>query len=155
MPVPTSEQLHAYAFVHEDIANALNGLTTAQLQTTPAPGEWSVQQILVHLADSESVNYQRLRITLAEDHPTLSDWDEERWASNLYYHQQDPFLALELFHVLRQLSTTLLQQLSSPAWERTAFHPVNGEMSVYDLFLRHLNHGTAHLQQIEKIKQQL
>src|SRR5690242_21719841 len=104
MSAPTPEQFHSYATIYERIAAAIAGLTTEQLQTSPADNEWSIQQVLLHLPDSEAVGYERIRRIIAEERPTLHPYDEEAWARNLYYHQQDPHLALELFKLLRQSS---------------------------------------------------
>ena len=155
MPVPTSAQFHTYASIHEQVAEAVAGLTSAQLQMVPTSGAWSIQQVLIHLADSEVVGYERLRRIIAEDHPLLHPYDEDAWGRNLHYHQQDPRLALELFRLLRQASAALLQQLSPETWERVGLHTENGEMSLYAAFQTYLNHGLTHLHQIEKTRSQL
>ena len=155
MPIPTSEQFHTYTTIHKQIATAVAGLTSAQLQATPTPGAWSIQQILVHLADSEVIGYERIRRVIAEDHPLLQPYDEEAWGSNLHYHQQDPQFVLELFRLLRQASTALLHLLPAEAWERVGLHTENGEMSLYTIFQAYHDHGIAHLQQIENARQQL
>ncbi len=155
MPVPTPEQFHAYATIHEQIAAAIAELTSAQLQSSPASGGWSIHQILIHLPDSEAVGHERMRRTIAEERPHLQNYDEDAWGSKLYYHQQDPQLALALFKLLRQSSAALLRQLPAESWERVGLHTENGEMSLHDIFLVYLNHGEAHLHQIEDAKQYL
>ncbi|HXR65982.1 MAG TPA: DinB family protein [Ktedonobacteraceae bacterium] len=155
MSLPTSEQFHTYATIHAQIAAAIAELTSAQLQVSPTPGEWSIQQILVHLADSEVIGYERIRRVIAEDHPLLQPYDEEAWGNNLHYHQQDPQFALELFRLLRQANAELLHLLPAEAWERVGLHTENGEMSLYTIFQTYHNHGIAHLQQIENTRQQL
>lgn len=155
MPIPTSDQFHAYATIHERITAAIAGLASAQLQALPVEGEWSIQQILIHLPDSEAVGYERIRRIIAEEQPTLQPYDEDAWARNLHYQQQDPLLALELFKLLRQSSAALLHQLPTATWERTGLHIENGPMSLYTVFQTYLNHGEVHLQQIESVKQRL
>lgn len=155
MPIPIPEQIETYAIIAERVTAAIAGLTPAQMQATPVPGEWSIHQIVIHLADSEVVGYERIRRTIAEERPLLQPYDENAWGSNLYYHQQDPRLALELFKLLRQASAALLRQLPSETWERVGVHTENGEMSLYSIFQTYLNHGEAHLRQIENVKQHL
>src|SRR5215469_14625329 len=140
MPVPTTEQFHTYATIYERIAAAIDGLTSEQLQTRLAENEWSIQQVLLHLPDSEAVGYERIRRIIAEEHPTLQPFDEEAWARNLHYDQQDPRLALELFKLLRQNTVVLLHRLPTAAWERTGLHAERGVMSLYKVFQTYLNH---------------
>lgn len=155
MPVPTATEFQSYTSIHEQVTSAIADLTAAQLQKVPASDAWSIQQILIHLADSEVVGYERLRRIIAEDHPLLRPYDEDAWGRHLYYHQQDPHLALELFRLLRQASAALLQQVPPATWERVGLHTENGEMSLYTTFLTYLNHGLAHLHQIEETRRQL
>ncbi|GHO99483.1 hypothetical protein KSF_095310 [Reticulibacter mediterranei] len=155
MLVPTPEQIHSYATIHERIAVAIAELTPNQLQMRPADNEWSIQQVLLHLPDSEAVGYERIRRIIAEERPVLQLYDEDAWACNLHYHQQDPHLALELFKLLRQSSAVLLQQLPAADWKRVGLHAVNGAMNLYTIFQTYLHHGEAHLRQIEDVKRRL
>lgn len=155
MFVPTPEQFHTYATIHERIAATIAGLTSEQLQTRLAENEWSIQQVLLHLPDSEAVGYERIRRVIAEERPPLQPYDEDAWARNLHYHQQDPHLALELFKLLRQSSAALLQHLPAAAWGRVGLHAENGKVSLSTLFQTYLNHGEVHLQQIEGVKRRL
>lgn len=155
MPVPTPDQIESYATIAERVTAAIAGLTPAQMQATPIAGEWSVHQIIIHLADSEAVGYERIRRTIAEERPPLQPYDEAAWGNNLYYHQQDPRLALELLKLLCQASAALLRQLPTEVWERVGIHADNGEMSLQTIFQTYLHHGEAHLHQIERVKRNL
>jgi hypothetical protein len=57
--------------------------------------------------------------------------------------------------LLRQTSAALLRQLPAETWERTGLHTTNGEMSLYSIFQTYLQHGEAHLRQIEDVKRRL
>lgn len=155
MPVPTPEQLAAYESAPGQIAAAIEGLSKEQLMQTPAPGEWSIHEVLIHLPDSEIFGYERVRKVLAEDMPTLYAYDEEVWARNLLYRAQDRRAALELFRALRHSTAALLRMLPAEAWERRGMHTERGEVSLYDVFHLYLSHGAIHLRQIEQIKQSL
>jgi hypothetical protein len=56
---------------------------------------------------------------------------------------------------LRHANFTLLQRLPAEIWERTGLHSENGVMTLYDVFLRQLNHIQGHIQQIEAVKSSL
>lgn len=155
MPVPTQAQFETFSNAAAHFAALLSELTEEQIQYVPAPGEWSIHMIIVHLADSETVGYWRLRKTIAEPGSTLPVYDEATWAERLSYQTQDRELALTLFANLRASSTALLRSLPHEAWEWTGEHPERGTISLYDIFQIYLEHAQIHLQQIEQVKHYL
>jgi DinB superfamily len=155
MPVATTEQINAYEEVPSQLIAALEGLNDGQMQYISAIGEWSIHEIVIHLADSEVIGHMRIRKTIAEPGSTLPAYDEEIWAGKLSYRLQEPALAIELFRALRASTAALLRALPAEPWQRTSLHPERGEMSLYDVFVLYLEHGEIHLQQIERIKQKL
>src|SRR6516165_10075383 len=69
----------------KEIAAAVSGLAPAVLRYTPAPGKWSIQEILGHLADVEIIYAHRLRQMLADKEPVIAPIDQDAWARNLGY----------------------------------------------------------------------
>jgi uncharacterized damage-inducible protein DinB len=155
MPAPTSEQLNIYETAPSRVAAAIEGLSEAVMHHKPQAEDWSIHEIVIHLADSETIGFWRLRKTLAEEESTLAVYDEAAWANNLAYHSQNCTLALTLFSALRASTVALLHLLPPEAWERTSLHPERGRMSVYDIFNLYIEHGDVHLHQIERLKQSL
>jgi DinB superfamily len=155
MPIPTPQQINAYESAPIQIATAIKDLSESQMIHVPAAGEWSIHEVIIHLPDSETVGYERIRRTLAEDRPALQAYDEQAWANNLAYRTQNRDLAMVLFAALRHSTAALLRSLPAGAWERTAIHAERGEMSLYDVFKMYLDHGNIHLAQLEHIKQSL
>ena|SRR5579875_1187913 len=155
MPVPTQALFEAFSNTPVQFASALQGLTEEQIHFVPAPGEWSIHMIIVHLADSEAAGYWRLRKTIAEPGSTLDIYDEAAWAERLSYHAQDRESALTLFAALRTSSVALLRSLPDKMWALSSTHPERGTLSLYDLFQIYLEHEQIHLQQIEQIKRHL
>lgn len=153
MSIPTKEQIDAYEQLPERIMAAIADLDETQLQFVPAIGEWNIHEVVIHLADAEAVGYWRIRRALAEQRAELSAYNEEVWASKLSYRVQDRTLALQLFTALRASTAALLHLLPEEAWSRIALHAERGELSVLDLFNIYVEHGQAHLQQIEQLKQ--
>lgn len=155
MSHPTLEQLDAYETTPSQIATAIEGLSETDLRYIPGTDEWSIQEVIIHLPDSESVGFMRLRKTIAEDKPTLPIYDEVAWAKNLAYATQDRHLALELFALMRHSSAALLRSIPVEAWECTGIHPERGVITLYDIFTFYLEHGRLHLEQIETLKKAL
>src|SRR5438094_10014512 len=61
----------------------------SDLRQTPAPGEWSVLELLGHLVDAEIVVSGRYRWVLSHDRPPLLGYDQDRWVERLR-HKDDP-----------------------------------------------------------------
>ncbi|MEI8194638.1 MAG: DinB family protein, partial [Phycisphaerae bacterium] len=52
------------------LGDAIQGLAPADFQATPVPGAWSIQQIVLHLMDSDLVASDRMKRIIAEENPT-------------------------------------------------------------------------------------
>ena len=74
------------------VAQLVEAIAPARLETPPAPGKWSVRDIISHLADGEMVFAFRLRQTLAEDHHVIQPFNQDLWAKS--YPACDTSLAL-------------------------------------------------------------
>src|SRR5438067_12934087 len=94
-------QLERYANGHQDLLEALQGFPRVMWHFRPAPGDWTVHEIVVHIADSEINSYIRVRAAIAEPGKRIMAYDEPAWARALCYEQQSAEDALELFRCLR------------------------------------------------------
>jgi len=56
-----------------------------ELNRTYEPGKWSVRFILHHLADAETVLFDRIRRLLSEPRQVLWAFDQDAWAKGLDY----------------------------------------------------------------------
>src|SRR5512136_1683161 len=63
------------------IVSLIRGLTPRQLARRPAPGKWSIQEIISHLGDTEMVMCCRARWIAFEKDPALVPFDQEKWAA--------------------------------------------------------------------------
>ncbi len=137
------------------LASLTRGLTRTQLLHRPAPGKWSIHEIVCHLADTEVANAWRYRKVLAEDEVGLTAWDQDRWAAGHQYRRQDFRLALEQFRVLRARNLALLKAVGRKAWDRTATHSTFGTLSAGQMVVHLAHHDANHLGQIERIQKTL
>lgn len=117
-----------------------------------APGKWSVNEVLQHLADSEIVFGWRLRMVLAHDRPPITGYDQDRWAKRLRYADGNPQEAIELFTVLRRANTRLLAGASEADLRRVGVHAERGEEELAHIIRLYAGHDLLHLRQIERIR---
>jgi hypothetical protein len=136
------------------IASLIRGLTPRQLAKRPAPGKWSIQEIIQHLADAETVMGCRARWIAFEDHPTLVPFDQERWAAGRAREREPLPETLERFRLLRRSQIRLFRRASPKDFRRTGFHPERGIVSLRVQLETLAGHDLNHLAQIERLAAQ-
>lgn len=136
----------------EAVRNAVSGLTEHELSQPEAPDKWSIRHVVRHLADSDLVWGYRVRMVLAQDRPTLTGYDQDRWAERLRYDQASVAMALEEFSVLRRSNLRLIADASSGDLDRVGVHAERGEESVSHMIRLYAGHDLLHLAQIARIR---
>lgn len=124
------------------VAQAIDGLTRQDLVAFPVPGTWSIQQIVLHLADSEQVFADRIKRVIAEENPALLAYDENKWTSRLHYDAQSAADACALIDLMRKQIVRVLRTLPEAALDRTGIHSEAGTISLREL----VGKATAHLE---------
>ena len=69
-----------------------------QLERNDGPGKWSVRFILHHLADAETVLFDRIRRVLSEPREVIWAFDQDAWAKGLNYSQLPLVLPQHIRH---------------------------------------------------------
>lgn len=137
----------------KEIAAAVSGLPEMVLRYKPSPDKWCVLEVLGHLADVEIVYGYRLRQMLADTKPVIAPIDQDAWAQKLNYLDSPPSELVAFYALARHHNLRLLRGLDAADLSKSAFHEgTKRDMTVADLVERMSSHGTAHLQQIEKLK---
>jgi hypothetical protein len=131
------------------IAQLTGGVGADRVGRRPAPGKWSVREIVADLADCELVFGFRLRQTLAEDHPVVQPFDQDRWAAR--NANVDLAAALGLFEAVRGWNMLLIEGADEGERQRLTTHPERGTMSFWTIVETMAGHDTNHLQQIERL----
>jgi hypothetical protein len=144
-------KIEEYGKAHEVLVEALERFHREAWHFAPSPEEWSIHQIVVHIADSEANSYVRCRRFIAEPGQSLMAYDEMQWGRELNYEEQDIEESLELFRWLRRKSYTLISGLPEEVWSNTAYHPENGMMTFdawLDVYHRHVPEHIAQMQSV-------
>ncbi len=136
------------------IASLIGGLTPRQLTKRPAPGKWSIQEIISHLADTEMVMGCRARWIAFEDHPTLVPFDQEKWAAGRAREKEALAETLERFRLLRRSQVRLFRRASKRDFRRTGFHPERGVVTLRVQLETLAGHDLNHLEQIQRLATQ-
>src|SRR6202043_2015070 len=86
----------------------VKGLPISRLRERPAPGKWSVIEILAHLADAELLTAWEIRQILAPPATPIQAYDQDSWAAAGHYEQRDPQKSLQSIRSLREANLALL-----------------------------------------------
>jgi hypothetical protein len=136
----------------ELLALVLTGVFGEEEDFIPSPGQWSVRQIIAHLADAEMVCAQRIRQIVAEENPTIVAFDQDAWTRNLDYARRKPKQSLESFRRLRAENYELLKGLPETAYARTGNHSERGPITLRFQVELLAQHAESHARQMQAVR---
>src|SRR5258708_6629809 len=125
----------------------------------PAPSEWSVHELIIHMADSEAIAAVRVRKLIAEPGGMIMPYEDAIWAKVLNYQNQSTDDALQLFRLTRQTTYHLLKTLPEQVYLHTvvlpeAVHPEYGAAYTLEKWLNiYTGHMSDHIEQLQKTHQ--
>lgn len=131
---------------------AVDGLNDTQLNTPYR--NWTIRQIVHHLADSHVHSYIRFKWALTEDNPTIKAYEEAAWVqlSDCQSGSIQPSLAL--IEGLHAKWVQLLNSMSADDFRKTFVHPQTGETVSLWLALNYYPwHSLHHTGQILWLRQ--
>ena len=127
------------------------GVSRGRLTRPPAPGKWSVGEILAHLSEIELLWGYRVRTMLEREDPEIVGMDQEVWARVGRYAQRDPRASLGLYSALRRSHVALLGGLSAKDRARGGRHSQFGRLTIDGIARLLAGHDVNHTRQIEAI----
>jgi hypothetical protein len=139
-------------------ARAVAGLSAAELNAPPATygaTGWTVQQIIVHLWESDLAATHRMRRIIAEDKPLIIAYDETLCAQRLGYEHDDLALVARMFADNRRHTGALLRRQPAEAFARVGIHNQRGKVSLGDLVELYVQHVRGHMQHLLRKRQLL
>ena len=114
---------------------------------------WTIRQIVHHLADSHVNCFVRLRLTLTEENPTIKPYDESRWSELIDNRTMDISPSLEILNAVHERMVAVFRAMTPEQFSRTYVHPEYKKTVALDEMLGlYAHHGRHHLAQIEWVK---
>jgi uncharacterized damage-inducible protein DinB len=131
----------------------VTGLSENQLDTRYR--NWTVRQIVHHLADSHLNCFVRFKLALTEETPTIKPYDESRWAELEDAKVGDIRPSLALLQGLHSRWTRLLRSMTDGHFARSFFHPEKGQnVSLSSALCYYAWHSRHHTGQILWLRQE-
>lgn len=148
-PLNPAQIIDSLASMPPALDQAIDGLNEAQLTTSPAPGEWSIRDVLWHLSVAQAMMTGRVGKMLKEDNPSLeaqATWAVEQ-SESLTTHQ-----ILARYQQKRRDTVALLNGLSFDQWLRSGRHTEFGPITLQQQMSYMAKHERYHLPQIAEIR---
>jgi len=146
-------EMSAYLHASSRAIDALtSGIAADVARTATAPGKWSINEVLGHLADEERNDF-RARID-SMLHTPAEKWapiDPERTVREGNFNHQSLADLRADFMFERGKSLEWLAGLRDALWDATYTHPKMGAFTAASMLCAWAAHDLLHLRQIERI----
>lgn len=134
------------------LADAVRGLSDAQLDTPYREGGWTIRQVVHHLADSHANAYVRCKLVASEQHPMLKGYDENAWSDMADARTLPVSVSLSLVEGLHARWAAFLNALPAADFKRTGAHTADGSRTIDDLLQIYSWHGRHHVAHITELR---
>ena len=118
------------------------------LARTYAPGKWPVRFILHHLADAETVFFDRIRRVLSEPRQVLWVFDQDAWAKGLDYSNVPLDISRRVYDSVRSAIIHYATMHYEERGHLEFVHSVTGVRTLENEFDKVAAHNAHHLEQI-------
>jgi len=131
------------------LARLIRGVTPRRLARKPAPGKWSVNEIVAHLSETEIVVGWRMRAIVGAPGTAIQAYDQDAWAAAGNYAARDARTSLEFFRSARVANLDWLRRLRPEQWKHYGIHAERGEESIETIVRMIAGHDLNHIRQVE------
>jgi hypothetical protein len=144
------EKIELYGRGHDLLKAVLTEVPQEAMHFKPAPAEWSVYEIIIHIADSESNAALRARKLIVEPGGVLMGYDQDAWANTLKYHEHNIEDALETTRLVRKTTYELLKRQPDEVFTHSVKHPEYDEPYTFEKWIDiYSDHIPGHVEQIK------
>lgn len=135
------------------IADLVRAFPPEQARWRPTPEDWSVLEVINHLADEEHEDF-RLRLDAALHRPGIAvpPNDSSDWPAARAYNERDPAESLARFLDERRRSLAWLRALTAPDWSNAIPRNSGGVLRAGDLLAAWAVHDVLHLRQLVELQ---
>jgi len=145
------------------LSELLDGLTSTKEKTleyfelpenklylTYGPDKWCIKEILHHLADAETILYERIRRPLAEPAPVMWGFAQDEWVKELHYRDTPLTMNKAVYSTIRDAVIFMALHYYESHGHLVFNHSRMGLRTVKEEYEKIVWHNQRHLEQIEK-----
>ena len=130
------------------LRETVDSLSEEELSKTYRTGSWTVLQLVHHIADSQLIMFQRLKLALTDENPTVPAFDQDKWAV-----QPDTKLpaesSIKMLAGINERIVSLGNSLTEAQLGRIFTHEDSGEITVGTKVAKLAWHEEHHLVHIK------
>ncbi|MFZ0818421.1 MAG: DinB family protein [Candidatus Acidiferrales bacterium] len=123
-------------------------LSDSELDRSYGPGKWTARFVLHHLADAETVLFDRIRRVLSEGRGVIWAFDQDAWARSLDYPRRPLGLSRNLYESSRAGIIYYAKIHYDEHGHLEFVHSGTGVRTLKDEFDKVASHNKQHLEQI-------
>ena len=145
-----NEKIELYGRGYDLLKAELANVPQEAMKFKPAPTEWSVYEIIIHIADSESNAALRARKLIVGPGGAIMGYDQDAWATTLKYHEHSIEDALETTRLVRKTTYELLKRQPDEVFTHSIKHPEYDEPYTFEKWIDiYSQHIPGHVEQIK------
>jgi DinB superfamily len=148
-------RIEAYVAGGKQLCDAYAGLNRQDLLATPIPGTWSLQQIAIHMMDSDLIGADRMKRIAAMEKPLLIGYDETAFANLPGTNEIDAMEACRMFADNRRLTAIIFRSLPDESFQRWGIHNESGKVTLAEMIDKYIDHLDGHLVHVRTKREML
>lgn len=129
------------------LREVVDSLSDEELSKKYRDDSWTVHQLVHHIADSQLNMFQRLKLALTDDNPTVPPFDQDKWA--VQPDTESPIeSSINMLEGINKRIVSLGKSLTEEQLKRTFTLQQNGEITVATKVAKlawHEEHHLAHI----------
>lgn len=134
------------------LAEILDTMPEESWTRAPAPGEWSIAEVIGHILAADSIWRPRILLTLVHEGVAWPDIDERALQEVLDAGSIDLRSRVWAHALARAELCYVLASLDADQWKRTFRHSKLGDLSVLAAAQMVIDHEAEHLAQLRQLR---
>ena len=137
------------------LREVLKDLNETNLTIVYDSEEWTVAQLVHHIADAHMNKFSQLRAVMSGSNKNLDEYPEGKWVNLPGGNDPDISTSLKIIEGVYARTIKLLEAVTESELKKTAIYGSHGEVTLSHMIERFVAHGYEHIEQIENIKKNI
>jgi hypothetical protein len=148
-----TDSILTYIKLHEALEQEIADLSESDLTWKPSAAEWSVAEVLGHLADASVVHYYRARKIIAEPDNTIWPlYEQAAWVPLERANAIPAAESIAFFRAAARYNGQFYAGLSEADWSKSGVNHKGENVTLGQLFDSFIAHTHNHVRQIQRVK---